>query len=216
MILPELEVIRTDDGYDTLHLPGYDENYHSTYGAYNESMHVFIKNGLNFLSEKTALKIYEAGFGTGLNCLLTHMESKGREIEYHAIDLHPLPNEIVDQLNFVSESKLLKGMHEVSWNVTHELDAGFKLYKYKGDIKLQIPRDDFYDLVYFDAFGPQVQPDLWEKPVLRKMHNCLKKNGVLVTYCAKGIVKRLLRDIGFMVESLAGPPGKREMIRAIK
>ncbi|MGM0498134.1 MAG: tRNA (5-methylaminomethyl-2-thiouridine)(34)-methyltransferase MnmD, partial [Bacteroidota bacterium] len=172
--------------------------------------------------ERKDIHILEVGFGTGLNALLTILESRnsGKQVKYTAIEKYPLPLETVKQLNYeeqlsdASAEELLK-LHEAAWGEWQELPGQFLIRKQKTDLSIYQP-DENFDLVYFDAFAPDKQPDMWSEDILKKMYACLSHGGILVTYSAKGLIKRRLKTIGFQVESLPGPPGKREMIRAIK
>ncbi len=213
----------TEDGSHTLFIPDLNETYHSSHGAIQESLHVFIDAGLKYINNKE-IKVLEIGFGTGLNAFLTLLEANKTEanINYTSLEAYPLEMSLVRQLNYTSELKLddyiaclYNKMHEVEWGSLQSITNDFKLKK------LKIKLDDFetiekYDVIYFDAFAPQIQPEMWTVSVLAKMYNCLNANGVLVTYCAKGIVKRALKEVGFKIESIPGPPGKREMTRAYK
>lgn len=218
----KLKVITTSDGSKTLQLTEWNEQYHSTHGAISEAQHVYINNGLNAIS-KQSISIFEMGFGTGLNTLMTIIEAKkyNKQITYYSIDKEPLPIELVQALDYVSQLKAhdleatFTQLHSCKWNVMHTISDSFKLCK----IHNTIENHDFnttFDLVYYDAFGPRVQEELWRKDILKKLINCINEGGLLVTYCAKGEVKRILKSLGMTVESLAGPPGKREMIRAFK
>jgi tRNA U34 5-methylaminomethyl-2-thiouridine-forming methyltransferase MnmC len=185
-------------------------------------MHVFIKSGLQFMG-RTELKILEIGFGTGLNALLTHLEMNRKgTVFYHGIELFPLEWEIIKQLNYAQYlgnkeecGKIHRLMHSVPWEISNEISAGFHLHKTKCSLT-DIELTDVYNLIYFDAFAPLVQPELWTEKIFIQMFNCLSKEGVLVTYCAKGEVRRRMQRAGFLVERLPGPPGKREILRARK
>lgn len=232
----------TSDGSSTLFHENLKEHYHSVHGALTESKHVFIKNGLlPKLSEKDEIRILEIGFGTGLNALLTlHAAVQyAKKIHYTAIEAFPLPEEIYLQwiknwmlpygltagshcnrgilsaLDRQNDIKILKQLHTSSWNRQNQLHKNFSLLKIQDKIQ-NVDFDQKFDLVYFDAFAPNKQPEMWTKDVFNKMHQAMEKNATLVTYCAKGEVKRTLKSVGFQVKTLAGPPGKREMISAIK
>ena len=217
------EIVKTTDGSHTLYVPDFDETYHSKNGAFQESLHVFIQEGLRFRSDLEELSILEVGFGTGLNALTTliEVESTNRKVQYTSLEAYPLEWEVVDKLNYMDfvDVKLFadyfKMMHTIDWEFFSAITSSFSLRKQK--IKLQeVNFEDEFDIIYFDAFAPNVQPDLWTEEIFASMYNALKLNGVLVTYCAKGIVKRVIKSVGFNLQSIPGPPGKREMSRAVK
>ena len=218
----KLKVIVTSDGSKTLQIPEWNEQYHSTHGAVAEAKHVYIKNGLDFIQSKE-ISIFEMGFGTGLNAFLTYLnglENK-RVINYYAIEKEPLPFELVTQLDYakslsaVTEKSTFFKLHTCPWEVVTEISTYFRLFKIHDTFEHYSFHTTF-DLVYYDAFGFRVQPELWQKEVFEKLVKLINIGGVLVTYCAKGDVKRILKTLGMHVESLVGPPGKREMIRAIR
>ncbi|MFV8375782.1 tRNA (5-methylaminomethyl-2-thiouridine)(34)-methyltransferase MnmD [Flavobacterium sp. LB1P62] len=216
------EIIQTLDGSTTIHLQEWDECYHSKHGAIQEAQHVFIKNGLSLFQNKQ-ISILEIGFGTGLNAFITFLEASkmNQVIDYVGVEAYPISTEevvsmnYVDELNAANESAVFKKMHESNWEEKIILRDDFTLTKRKQFFE---EIDDFekFDLIYFDAFGYRVQPELWSTAIFEKMHNALKPNSVLVTYAARGVVKRSMIEVGFTVEKLAGPPGKREMFRASK
>jgi tRNA U34 5-methylaminomethyl-2-thiouridine-forming methyltransferase MnmC len=216
-----IKIIRTSDGSDTLYVPEIDEHYHSVHGAVQESKFIFINNGLN--SIKTgSVRIFEVGFGTGLNALLSAEVSSrdNREIFYTSIEKYPLPENIINSLNykeFVSENgkMIFSSIHSCIWNTPVKLSRNFTLLKIEGDL-LTYDIDGRFDLIYFDAFGPDKQPELWTKEVFRRVADLTSPNGLLVTYSVKGEVKRALRENGFQVTLLPGPPGKRHILRAVK
>ena len=215
--MEDVTTVVTADGTVTLHVAHLNENYHSLNGAMQESMHVFIRNGLNFFPSMQPLSVFEVGFGTGLNCLLTKILSTA-PIVYHAIDLNPLPDSIIEKLNYAenpSDKNQFELIHAISWNEEKELSHNFRLKKIKADLQT-FQTDTKYDLIYFDAFGPAAQPEMWTKDIFAKMYSMLNTGGILVTYSAKGEMKRNLKEVGFEVEPLPGPPGKREMTRAKK
>ena len=214
----------TADGSSTLYNPLLDEHYHSIHGALQESLHVFIKMGfVNFSNTfKTAksVNILEIGFGSGLNCILTYIENLKTQlnVNYTALEPFPLEMDIVENLDFNLNSKQLdifKLIHGCLWEETVSIQENFFLQK------SQLELDSFstinlYDIIYFDAFAPMKQPELWTVDVFSKLFNITSINGSLVTYCAKGQVRRDLEHVGYSVERLEGPPGKREMLRATK
>ncbi|KQO21680.1 SAM-dependent methyltransferase [Flavobacterium sp. Leaf82] len=216
------EIIKTLDGSTTIHLAEWDECYHSKHGAIQEAKHVFIKNGLS-LFENNPVNILEIGFGTGLNAFITFLESnhKSQKIDYVGVEAYPVEAAEVLAMNYVSELEALEfenifeKMHKCEWNKKIEICNAFSLTKRKQFFD-EINDFEIFDLIYFDAFGYRVQPELWSTEIFRKMYNSLKPNGVLVTYAARGVVKRSMIEVGFTVEKLAGPPGKREMFRAFK
>jgi tRNA U34 5-methylaminomethyl-2-thiouridine-forming methyltransferase MnmC len=216
-----MKIIRTSDGSDTLYVPEIDEHYHSMHGAVQESKFIFIDNGLNY-NKTGSVRIFEAGFGTGLNALLTAEVSfkDDREIFYTSIEKYPLPENIINSLNykeFVSEKgkKIFDRMHSCRWNTPEKLSRNFTLLKIEGDL-LAYDIEGSYDLIYFDAFGPEKQPEMWTNEVFRKVAEMTSPNGLLVTYSVKGEVKRALKENGFKVDLLPGPPGKRHILRAVK
>ncbi|OMQ11801.1 tRNA (5-methylaminomethyl-2-thiouridine)(34)-methyltransferase MnmD [[Flexibacter] sp. ATCC 35103] len=216
------EIIKTLDGSTTIHLAEWDECYHSKHGAIQEAKHVFIKNGLS-LFENNPVNILEIGFGTGLNAFITFLESnqKNQKIDYVGVEAYPVEAAEVLEMNYVSElnalefENIFEKMHKSEWNKKIEICNAFSLTKRKQFFD-EINDFEIFDLIYFDAFGYRVQPELWSTEIFRKMYNSLKPNGVLVTYAARGVVKRSMIEVGFTVEKLAGPPGKREMFRAFK
>ena len=218
----EREIIKTLDGSTTIHLKEWDECYHSKHGAIQEAKHVFIKNGLS-LFENKPVSILEIGFGTGLNAFITFLEAqqKQQKIDYVGVEAYPVDAKEVLAMNYVDEleagdfESIFQKMHEVEWDQKNEISSEFSLTKRKQFFD-EINDFEIFDLIYFDAFGYRVQPELWSTEIFQKMYNSLKPNGVLVTYAARGVVKRSMIEVGFTVEKLAGPPGKREMFRAFK
>ena len=213
------EILITSDGSTTINLPELNEQYHSKNGSINESYHVFINCGLKQVKSEE-VSILEIGFGTGLNCFITYLEAK-RKINYVGVEAYPVTAEEVEKMNFISvlkaekEESVFKKMHEVSWEEKNAISDTFSLLKRKQLIE-EIDDKDAFNLIYFDAFGARVQPQLWTEDIFQRMFNSLKENGVLVTYSAKGSVRRAMQAVGFTVERLPGPPGKREMLRATK
>nr|WP_199002464.1 tRNA (5-methylaminomethyl-2-thiouridine)(34)-methyltransferase MnmD [Flavobacterium sp. ASV13] len=216
------EIIKTLDGSTTIHLEEWNESYHSKHGAIQEAKHVFIKNGLS-LFDNNPVSILEIGFGTGLNAFITFLESeqKQQQIDYAGVEAYPVNADEVLAMNYVAEldalefDKIFQKMHKTEWDRKIEISSKFSLTKRKQFFD-EIDDFEIFDLIYFDAFGYRVQPELWSTEIFRKMYNSLKPNGVLVTYAARGVVKRSMIEVGFTVEKLAGPPGKREMFRASK
>lgn len=216
------EIIRTLDGSTTIHLQEWDECYHSKHGAIQEAQHVFIKNGLS-LFEGKSVSILEIGFGTGLNAFITFLESKKlhQAIDYVGVEGYPVSPDEVLSMNYVTEldadneSAVFEKMHESNWNEKIVLRDDFYLTKRKQFFD-EIDDLEKFDLIYFDAFGYRVQPELWSTAIFKKMYDALKPKGKLVTYAARGVVKRSMIEVGFTVEKLQGPPGKREMFRASK
>lgn len=216
------EVIQTRDGSTTIHIEGWDECYHSRFGAIQEAKHVFIKNGLS-LFENDKISILEIGFGTGLNAFITFLEAKKSNliIDYVGVEAYPISADelasmnYVEELNADKERSVFEKMHESKWEERIPLRDDFSLTKRK-QVFESITDLDKFDLIYFDAFGYNVQPELWSTAIFDKMFKALKPKGILVTYAARGVVKRSMKEVGFRVEKLAGPPGKREMFRAIK
>ncbi len=217
------QLVRTKDDSHTLFVPELNEHYHSIYGAIQESMHVFINAGLKYYGSQNA-RIFEIGFGTGLNTLLTLLEAiqSGIDVSYYSIDNYSLDKSIINQLNYPDllklnerQRNLFYRMHNKPWDEQIKLAGNFRLTKIKYDLTIfQIPIQ--YDIVYFDAFAPEKQPEMWSMDIFKKIYGNLTTGGILVTYCAKGIVKRTLRSAGFSVYGIPGPSGKREMIRAVK
>ena len=219
----ERKIFITSDGSSSIFLPDLDETYHSKHGAIQEAYHVFIRNGLDLFSEGSKVHILEIGFGTGLNCLITYLESQRRSLKilYDGVEAYPLKAEEILQLNYVKELKadkvsdIFETMHGVSWEENYMIGVDFYLKKRKQFFK-EIEDKNSFNLIYFDAFGANVQPDLWTVDIFKKMYDSLKINGILVTYSAKGSVRRAMQEVGFKVERLPGPPGKREMLRGSK
>ena len=221
--MSKLEIQETGDGSHTLFSEKFNEIYHSRHGALQESVHVFIQAGLeSVLKQKNNINLLEIGFGTGLNAILSIQKISGSKhhIHYTGIEPLPVPFNIIEQLNYLSsiDDELLhqsyKDLHLSDWNKDTAITTNFTLYKYKGSFE-DFSSEKKFDLVYFDAFAPSKHPEIWDKAVFEKISTLMSKNGVLVTYCAKGQVKRDLKASGFIIEKLAGPPGKREMTRAI-
>lgn len=219
--MESIKIITTEDGSHSLLNETLDETYHSRHGAKQESNYVFIDKGLNFFVDQNSAKavsILEIGFGTGLNALLTAKKSSADQItiNYTTIETDPLPPEIWKTLNYSLNNLLFEDIHEANWNEWVSLTPTFKLFKNQISLQQVVFNDEEFDVIYFDAFAPNKQPEMWTYEMLEKVYRALKLNGVFVTYCAKGQLKRDLKTLGMSVESLSGPPGKREMVRAIK
>ena len=204
----------SSDGSLTIWVPELDEHYHSIHGAITESQHVFIDAGL-MAFDKEEVSILEVGLGTALNARLT-LEQKGeRNIHYFALEKFPLNVEEVNEIEALGhqkEAKILK----VGAGKPTIIETGFTFELSTEDLRNFKTDAPSFDLIYFDAFAPSAQPELWSEEVFRAMYNALLPGGALVTYCAKGVVKRTMKSVGFEVEALPGPPRKREMTRAWK
>lgn len=217
------EILITADGSTTIHLPEWNEQYHSKHGAIQEAYHVFIKSGLSRFTNHDRIAILEIGFGTGLNCFISYLEALKHNllIDYVGVEAYPVVQEEIKRLNYVHElkaekfSEIFDRMHSLSWNKPHQLSEIFSLTK-REQFFNNITDENVFDLIYFDAFGARVQPDLWTVEMFKKMYTALQVKGILVTYAAKGSVRRAMQEAGFEVERLPGPPGKREMLRATK
>lgn len=209
----------TKDGSFTLYNTELDEHYHSTHGAWQETNHVFIEAGLNRINKKH-LRILEVGLGTGLNLMATRLHQRDQSIFYHGIESHPLRWAQIEALNYrdlvdkVAYEWFQKAML-ASWDAPQQVDGTFELLKSSKPL-METVFADGYDLVYFDAFAPRVQPEMWSPEVFELLYGVLKPGACLVTYSSKGDVRRAMLAAGFEVEKLPGPPGKREMLRAIK
>lgn len=217
------KVIDTGDGSKTLFIPEMDEQYHSVNGARTESEHVFLGKGYLHHPSKSPI-VFEVGFGTGLNALLTAhaAENMQRKTTFVSIEKYPLDFDLVKQLNYgklisPQAEQLFNKIHEAEWGEKTTISKYFKLLKIEGDLtNYQFQISDTFDIVYFDAFGPDKQPALWEPEIFRKIYDASVTNSVFVTYSAKGRIRRQLRDCGYLMERLPGPPGKREMLRGTK
>lgn len=223
------EIITTADGSSTIFLPDWNEQYHSTHGAIQEAYHVFIKHGLQHIVQTkpelvtAVINILEVGFGTGLNTFITYLEGKKLKlnIDYVGVEGYPITLEEFLALNYNAQLKVdktedvYKKIHQASWEIKQDISKTFKLTKQQKMFD-KINAKNSFNLIYFDAFGARVQPELWTEHMFKNMYNALKYKGVLVTYAAKGSVRRAMQAVGFTVERLPGPPGKREMLRATK
>lgn len=237
-----MQIITTEDGSHTLFAEQFNEIYHSRHGAIQESQHVFIHTGLDYVlqqkikeplavsppspleRELEAATILEIGFGTGLNALLTMIEAEKRNlrINYTTIELYPVDIATIKELNYTQQLGYeycygpYHSMHLVRWNEAHDVTPNFNFKKINASVLEHTFEPESFDLIYFDAFAPDNQPEMWSVDVFRKMHAALRNGGILVTYCSKGVVQRSMKAAGFTVEKTPGPPGKREMLRAIK
>lgn len=216
------EILTTNDGSTTIHLPDWNESYHSKHGAIQEAYHVFIKNGLSLFDNKP-VSILEIGFGTGLNAFITFIEAKkeNQKIDYVGVEAYPvlldeaLKMNYVNELNATTENDVFTKFHQCNWNEKHTISNDFLLTK-RQQLFQDISDVDTFDLIYFDAFGFRVQPELWSIEIFKKMHTALKLNGVIVTYACRSSIKKAMLECEFTVEKLPGAPGKREMLRATK
>ncbi|MFL5730546.1 MAG: tRNA (5-methylaminomethyl-2-thiouridine)(34)-methyltransferase MnmD [Cytophagaceae bacterium] len=221
----EIKIVVSEDGSNTLYRPDLNETYHSLHGAVQESEHVFLKHGIMHLAQKKKnLSILEVGFGTGLNALLSYRLSmqEGLQIEYHTVEAFPLPDDLVKQLNYPSIfaaeklDEFFQYMHACAWEKDHKLGSGFSFHKYLTRLEDFNPEGLKADVIFYDAFAPAKQPEMWEVDKFQKMYSLLNVGGILVSYCASGQFKRNLKAAGFAVEALQGPPGKKEMTRGVK
>jgi len=218
------DLVMTQDGSYTLYSKDHRVTYHSKYGAIQESNHVFVDSGLlPVLKKQDKISILELGFGTGLNVLLTWkniVDIDTVHVDYHSFDVYPLPEDLLNACVYDDRLKIpttiSKNILTSDWDKLIEVDSRFTLTKHNKDILEETLPDNYFDIVYFDAFSPESQPELWSISLFEKIHESMTNEAILVTYCAKGEVKRILKKIGFTLESLPGPPGKREMTRATK
>ena len=207
----------TADGSPTLFLPEMNEHYHSINGAVQESQHVYLEAGFNQCF-KNPIQVLELGFGTGLNVLLTAMEAERRRVQviYTTLEKYPLPSKIVEELHyFVEKEKWFQEIHAMEWEKVLALTSFFTLQKIRTDFR-DYPYSEKYDVVYYDAFAPDKQPEVWSQELFDMLFNAMHPAGILTTYCAKGHIRRMMQRSGFSVERIPGPPGKREMLRARK
>jgi len=210
-------VIISVDGSSTVIDSAHNEHFHSTFGALTESLYIFINNGFKEVV-KPNIRILEVGFGTGLNCILTIINKEHEQkVLYHSIEKYPLPFNVTNELNYHSllniSPEIIKSLHAFKWDIEAEFSENFILKKLNVDLIDFIPESK-YDVVYFDAFSYNIQPELWSSDIFIKMFNCLSPGGLLVTYSAKGEVKKALRTAGFVVKRIKGPPGKRHILQA--
>jgi tRNA U34 5-methylaminomethyl-2-thiouridine-forming methyltransferase MnmC len=219
-------MITTGDGSVTIHLKEWDEQYHSKHGAIQEAKHVFIRMGLDYWRENFVQKdisILEIGFGTGLNAFITFLEAEKHQlkIDYTGVEAYPIARNEIAALNYPellsaeNQNDIFQRMHTIPWNKSQFISEAFKITKQQKRFE-EIDDIAKYELVFFDAFGARVQPELWTEEIFEKMYAAMQEKAVLVTYAAKGSVRRAMQKAGFIVERLPGPPGKREMLRALK
>jgi tRNA U34 5-methylaminomethyl-2-thiouridine-forming methyltransferase MnmC len=216
---PLVEIRISEDGSHTLYLPAIDETYHSIHGAINESRHVFLDAGLSLL-DTANIRVLEIGFGTGLNALLTaqYATDNNIKIEYSTIEKFPLQESVWAELNYgqvIGQEELFQSIHKAAWGIEKQISPDFTLLKLEADLNHLSLHSEF-DRIFFDAFSPEKQPDLWTEAVFEQMYTLTAKDGILTTYCAKGAVRRAMQAAGYIVERIPGPIGKREMLRARK
>ncbi|MCO5247590.1 MAG: tRNA (5-methylaminomethyl-2-thiouridine)(34)-methyltransferase MnmD [Chitinophagales bacterium] len=217
------EIVTTQDGSRTIYVPELNEHYHSKFGAIQESKHIFIDAGLKYYIEKNhpiQLNIFEVGFGTGLNTLLTILSASTPPINvyYETIEAYPVHIDEIKHLHYSAQigndsDLIFHQIHNTAWHQDVKLNTHFTIHKKQGFLQ-EWSSNKKFDIVYFDAFAPEVQSNLWTEEIFANLHHFMNKNGILVTYCVKGSVKRALKASGWKVEKLPGPPGKREIIRA--
>ena len=229
----ERKIIPTEDGSVTIFIPEWNESYHSRHGAVQEAYHVFIRNGLDHFPQKKEISILEIGFGTGLNALITILENQNFEriIRYTGIEKFPVSETEFNSMNYpeilqdfnpnsphskMEIQKMYSNLMKADWEEFQEIQANFHVKKIQSDfLAFSFPENEF-DLVYFDAFGARVQPELWTEELFEKIYLAMKIEGIFTTYSAKGSVRRALQEVGLTVEKKPGPPGKREMLVAKK
>lgn len=217
-----MKIITTDDGSHSIELDGSTDTYHSRRGAITESEHVFIRSGLEYIADKISIiRVLEIGFGTGLNALLTFEAAirLGVHVTYTAIDPIPVQEEFWKTLNYCNQPRyahlqhVFNIMHEAKWNEKIAVSDNFALNKILSPLQ-DLDLQEQFNLVYFDAFSPRSQPELWTENIFKHLHAALLPGAILVTYSSKGIVRRALQAAGFRVEKIPGPPGKMEIVRA--
>lgn len=222
-----MEILKTADGSHTLFSEMFNEVYHSRHGSIQESNHVYIDSGVKYFMEQNhprkSISVLEIGFGTGLNALLTMLYAKKHEVsvQYSTVEAQPVDISIVKQLNYTD----LLGfeycygpyhtLHLCRWEETHQIIPYFAFNKKKSKVE-DVHLDAEYDIVFFDAFAPTHQPEIWSADIFSKLYDAMSPNGILVTYCSKSVAQKAMRDAGFVIEKPVGPWGKREMIRAHK
>ena len=219
-----LQIVTTGDNSSSLYNDELQEKYHSYDGAWTESMYVYIEQGVRFAAKTfgKTLSVFEFGFGTGLNAFQTALVAKNEEyqIDFTTVEKYPVPELIYTQLNYIdftdSNKDWFLNLHTLSWNEKHALSPYFIFKKIHNDFLNIAGEKEKYHVIYFDAFAPNKQPEVWDSIVFERLYQSLVPGGNLVTYCAQGEFKRKLKAAGFKVEKLPGPPGKREMTRALK
>jgi tRNA U34 5-methylaminomethyl-2-thiouridine-forming methyltransferase MnmC len=214
-----MELQKTVTGEYTLYIPSMDETYHSRNGAISESKHVFLKEGMNRTTGN--VKILEVGFGTGLNALLTaqHAEKTNRKVYYHTLEPFQVPFDLIEKIGYgelSEDSTLFTQLHEAEWETKTKINEQFTLLKTTQKLEYINLADEMYDVIYFDAFAPKKQPELWNKEIFMKLYTATTPGGVLTTYSAAGQLKRDLKAAGYTIENPPGANGKREMTVAIK
>lgn len=217
------EIIITQDGSSSIYILELDETYHSKFGAIQEAKHVFIKNGLDLFDDESEISILEIGFGTGLNALITMLEAEKRnlKVNYVGVEAYPIALEEISQLNYVAQLESpekqadFEKMHATNWDEEVVIYSNFRITKRK-QFFADISDKNTFDLIYFDAFGYTVQPDLWNEEIFEIMYASLKNRGVLTTYACRTSIKNAMQFAGFQTLKLPGAPGKREMLRALK
>ncbi|AJA70794.1 tRNA (5-methylaminomethyl-2-thiouridine)(34)-methyltransferase MnmD [Myroides odoratimimus] len=217
------KIVTTSDGSTSIEIEEWGETYHSIHGAIQEARHVYIERGFDRI-EKTTVKVLEMGFGTGLNAFLTLVEArrKGKIVEYHSIEAFPVTEQESVALDFSAlydrdgDDILFKQMHQCTWDVSHEVTAEFTLHKIHSTFEEAVVNQSYFDVIYFDVFGYQFQPDLWSVEIFQKVYDALGDTGVIATYACRGPIKRAMKEVGFKIEKVPGPPGKREMLVGYK
>lgn len=215
------QIIQTEDGVDTLFLPELNETYHSKNGAFAEAQHVYLENGL-FCIAKPEIDVLEIGFGTGLNAILTYLEAEKlqKKVRYTTVEAYSLPFELIEKLNYSTfllpqTYSIFKEFHQLEWGITQIISPTFAFKKINQKFE-EIDIENAFDVIYFDAFGYDVQPELWSEFIFQKMYNALKTSGILTTYACRTTIKKAMEMVGFTVKKLPGAPGKREMLQGIK
>ena len=208
---------KTDDGSHTIYVPELDEHYHSVNGAVTESKHIYTGAAFDY-SDKASVRVLEFGMGTGLNVLLTYLRAakSRRKVFYHAIEKYPLTKTEMELLNLsVHRPEIFKRIHESDWGTEVRVSESFRLFKECADFREAAPTG-LFDVIYYDAFAPEVQPALWTTEIFDRVYELAAPGAVLTTYSSKGKVRRNMKQAGFIVQKLPGPPGKREIVRATK